>query len=252
MTKLNRRNNIDLSRSTNLSDIPDWSISFAIKAVFLLIAGPLFLLIVAILAHLYFPPMAEFLRENLDSTVLSALLATYYVPFLVYMVVRLKRRPNLLKDLGFKRFSVWTTVKYILAYPFVYLAVVLIGVLVVITIARALGFELTPDDIAPGKEKDNNYNSWVPLIAAVLIAPIVEEVLFRGILLQAFARKYGWLKGSLFSSGIFSLLHGPMAPLMMIFSLYISRMYYKTGSVLPGIILHAINNTVVSLLILTM
>jgi membrane protease YdiL (CAAX protease family) len=247
MVKLNNHNKDPLLRSRNLSDIPNWSLAFALKAVVLLIAGPLFLLVVAILAVLYFPPMAEFLRENIDSTVLYVLLAAYYAPFLAYMVIELKRRPNLLSDLGFKHFPVWTTIGYILAYPFVYLATVLIGVVVVILIARAFGFELTPDDLAPSKEKAF---SWMLFAAAVFIAPIVEEIVFRGILLQAFARKYGWMKGSIFSSGIFSLLHGPIAPFIMIFSLYISRMYYKTGSILPGMILHAVNNAAVSLLIL--
>jgi membrane protease YdiL (CAAX protease family) len=247
MPKLHTRNRLTLSGSKRPSDIPDWSISFAIRAVFLLIAGPLFLLIVAILASLYSPPMTAFLREYFDRTVLYVLLAAYYVPFLAYMVVKLKRRPHVLSDLGFRRFPVWTTIKYILAYPFVYLAVVLIGLLVIISVARVFGFELAPDDLAPAKDRSFN---WGLFIAAITIAPIVEEVLFRGILLQAFARKYGWLKGSIFSSGIFSLLHGPVAPLIMIFSLYLSRMFYKTRSILPGMILHAINNAVVSLLLL--
>lgn len=248
MPKLKKRTDIDLLRSTNLTDIPDWSPSFAIRAVFLLIAGPLFLLIVAIFASLYSPPMTAFLREHFDRTVLYSLLVAYYVPFLVYMVVKLKHRPHVLSDLGFKRFPMWTTIKYVLAYPFVYLTVVLIGLLVIISVARVFGFELAPDDLAPSNERGS---SWVLFVAAVAVAPIVEEVLFRGILLQAFARKYGWLKGSIFSSGIFSLLHGPVAPLIMIFSLYLSRMFYKTRSIFPGMILHAINNTCVSLLLLT-
>lgn len=248
MSRVKKRNKTLLLGRTNLKDIPDWPLSFAIKSVLLFIAGPLFLVVFVILSALYFPSIAEFLRDNLNRTVLYALGGIYYVFFIAYMVVKLRKRPNLFRDLGFKPFPIWTTIKYVLAYPFVYFTVVIIGVLTIISIAQALGYELTPDDIAPAKEKGFN---WALFIIAVFIAPTVEEILFRGILLQAFARKYGWLKGSIFSSGIFSLIHGPVAPLVMIFSLYISRMYYKTGSIIPGIILHTINNTAVSLLVLT-
>lgn len=247
MPKLKTHAGLKSSGSKSPSDIPDWSLSFAVRAVILLIAGPLLLLLVAIFASLYSPPMTAFLREHFDSTVLYVLLAAYYVPFLVYMVFKLKQRPHVLSDLGFRRFSVWAAIRYIVTYPFVYLAVLLIGLLIITSVARVFGFELTPGDLAPAKDRSFN---WALFVAAVTIAPIVEEALFRGILLQAFARKYGWLKGSIFSSGIFSLLHGPVAPLIMIFSLYLSRMFYKTRSIVPGMILHAINNATVSLLLL--
>lgn len=249
MAKVKQRNKRLLLNRANLNDIPHWPLSFAIKTILLLIAGPLLLAALVIISVLYIPPLADFFRNYLGRTALYVIGSVYYIAFFAYMVFKLHKRPNLLNDLGFKPFSIWTTVKYILAYPFVYFTAVLIGVLVVISIAQALGFELTPDELAPAKERSFN---WALFIAAVFIAPIVEEVLFRGILLQAFARRYGWLKGSIFSSGIFSLIHGPVAPLIMIFSLYISRMYYKTGSIIPGIILHTINNTAVSLLVLTL
>lgn len=248
MFKATRQNKSQSIKRTSQDGIPDWPLLFAIKAIFLLVAGPLLLIIFVVLSNLYFPSVAAFMKHNLDPTMLYALGAAYYVLALACTVVKLQKRPNLLTDLGFKPFPIWTTVKYILAYPFIYFTVVLIGVLAVIAIAKALGFELTPDDIAPAKEKRSL--NWVLLIGSVFIAPVVEEVFFRGILLQAFARKYGWLRGSIFSSGIFSLFHGPVAPLIMISSLYISRMYYKTGSIIPGIILHTINNTAVFLLIL--
>ncbi|MEO5887191.1 MAG: type II CAAX endopeptidase family protein, partial [Anaerolineales bacterium] len=48
--------------------------------------------------------------------------------------------------------------------------------------------------------------AWFFFVGAVL-APIVEEIFFRGFLFQGFRQKYGWVSAALLSSLIFAAAH---------------------------------------------
>ncbi len=235
-------------KDKKIAKVPIWSLRFAIKSVFLFGGVPVLLLLLVVIPAQFIPEYKIILRNNVSVTSVLVFGALYYSFFVAYMASKLKQRPHLLSDLGLRSFPIGTTIKYIALYPIVYFSVVLASVGIIIAIANQLGYSLTPDDIAPNQNKRSF--SWLFVAFAVLVAPILEEILFRGILLPAFAQKSGWLKGSIYSSLIFSILHGPAAPLVMIFSLYISRMYYRTGSIIPGLLLHMANNAFVSFVIL--
>lgn len=231
-----------------LALLPIWSLSLALKAVLMFIAGPLLFALVLLAAVTTYPESRELLRRHLSMTSVLAGFVAYYLLFISYMAAKLRHRTNLLKSLGLRAFPVWTTIKYLVAYPFVYFAIVIIVVGLIVLTARLLGFSVAPDQLAPNNDK-GAFN-WTIFVLFSFAIPIIEELLFRGILLPAFVRRNGWLKGSIYSSLIFSGLHGPAAPFIMILSLYLSRMYYRTNSIIPGIILHIANNSVVSIALL--
>lgn len=78
----------------------------------------------------------------------------------------------------------------------------------------------------------------------VIAAPILEELLFRGIILDGLLKKYSPLAAILISSLLFGLAH--LNPWSFINGLFIGIfsgwVYYKTRSVLPSIIIHASAN----------
>lgn len=82
-------------------------------------------------------------------------------------------------------------------------------------------------------------------VAVVLVAPIVEESLFRGLLQGALeSRMRGWL-AIILAAVPFALLHGPEPAVFFLFwSLPVGWMAWRTGSIRPGIIVHAVNNLV--------
>ncbi len=86
------------------------------------------------------------------------------------------------------------------------------------------------------------YNSLVVIIA-VLIAPIVEEFLFRGVILQRFAVKWGITAGILISSLIFGLLHSDILG-AFVFGIVMSLLYINTKTLLVPIACHMLNNGV--------
>lgn len=47
----------------------------------------------------------------------------------------------------------------------------------------------------------------ISVIHAIILAPICEEVLFRGIMLGQLTKKYGFLKANLFQAMLFAVLH---------------------------------------------
>lgn len=83
------------------------------------------------------------------------------------------------------------------------------------------------------------------VIAIVIMAPIVEELLFRGAIQGHLMRKWknpAW--AIVVSSLVFGLVHGNwiQAPFAFLVGLSLGWMYYRSGSLIPGILMHFINN----------
>lgn len=97
-------------------------------------------------------------------------------------------------------------------------------------------FFYTPHDtpLAP-------FLNFMEFIIAVIMAPIVEEFLFRGVLLHRFTIKWGIKWGVLTSSIIFGLLHSDIIG-AFIFAIVMCILYIKTASILVPILAHMVNN----------
>jgi membrane protease YdiL (CAAX protease family) len=91
---------------------------------------------------------------------------------------------------------------------------------------------------------DMSFTSPGFIIAAVLIAPIGEEIIFRGMITKLLLKEYRPAKAILISALIFGIIHLNPAQILGAFvaGLLFGWLYYKTRSVIPGIILHFINN----------
>ena len=81
-------------------------------------------------------------------------------------------------------------------------------------------------------------------IVAVVFAPLVEEIFFRGFLFQGFRERYGWVKAMLLSSAIFAIAHLDLVVLIPTFILgnVLGYVYHRSNSVWPGVILHFLVN----------
>jgi membrane protease YdiL (CAAX protease family) len=81
-------------------------------------------------------------------------------------------------------------------------------------------------------------------LSLCVIAPILEEVGFRGIILPRWARKWGLRSAILGSSAVFGLVHpDPLGAFL--FGIGMSVLYLKTQSLLLPILCHAFHNLVV-------
>lgn len=89
---------------------------------------------------------------------------------------------------------------------------------------------------------------WLFLMAAVA-APLLEEFFFRGALYTAFRERWRWLPSALLSSAVFASLH-PVQDWLPIVGLGFgfAAMRERRGSLVPGIVAHALQNGMASLL----
>lgn len=87
-------------------------------------------------------------------------------------------------------------------------------------------------------------------LSAVVLAPVLEEVIFRGILVNRLGVKWGVRTGIVVSSVLFGVGH-PVDPAgAMVFGLVAAVLYFQTRTLIVPIAFHAANNLVVTVLVL--
>jgi membrane protease YdiL (CAAX protease family) len=82
------------------------------------------------------------------------------------------------------------------------------------------------------------------ILSVAVIAPIYEEIIFRGILLKAMAKKMNKIVALVASALFFALVHMniPQGINAFLLGLVIGTIYLKTGSIYLSIFAHFINN----------
>ena len=78
----------------------------------------------------------------------------------------------------------------------------------------------------------------------VVLAPIVEEIFFRGFVFQGFRQRYGWISAMLVSSIVFAAAHLDLVAFVPTFILgcLLAYMFQRSNSIWPGVILHFLVN----------
>ena len=79
------------------------------------------------------------------------------------------------------------------------------------------------------------------LIVGVVVAPFVEELIFRRFLFEAWSRRFGWFTSMILSSLVFASLHESFFPAFTS-SLLFTCIYRRTASIRSSIFVHAMNN----------
>jgi uncharacterized protein len=84
-------------------------------------------------------------------------------------------------------------------------------------------------------------------VGVALVAPVLEELFFRGVLLPALADRFGQAPGIVISSAVFALSHlEPIAlPGLFAFGVIAALLVRRTGRLAPSILCHIAFNTVV-------
>ena len=86
-------------------------------------------------------------------------------------------------------------------------------------------------------------------LALGILAPVAEELVFRGAILRSlmdyFNHRLPWIP-IVVSALLFGAVHGNMAQFANAFTmgLLLGWLYYRTHSIVPGVVLHWVNNTV--------
>lgn len=145
----------------------------------------------------------------------------------------------------------WTpaTRDYLLTRPWTAMAWVVILALGTIIPSTWLS-EQIPYDMPAEMETllaDMMRNRWGYLAIGIL-APLAEEAVFRGavlrVLLRLFDKKWHWIAIAI-SAILFGLVHGNVQQFVhaTLIGLILGWMYYRTDSILPGVLFHWVNNS---------
>jgi membrane protease YdiL (CAAX protease family) len=132
-------------------------------------------------------------------------------------------------------------------------AAIAVGVLVTVWL---VGVALSPF-ADPGKEQGLIPNGWEPsragpfaanFVVIALLAPIVEELMFRGLGYSLVERLGRWPAIAL-TAVAFALAHGLVEgfPLLVVFGAGLAYMRSRVGSVFPGMLVHIGFNSIVLL-----
>jgi len=88
----------------------------------------------------------------------------------------------------------------------------------------------------------------VQILLIVIAAPIGEEVCFRGMLFGGLRTRLPRIAAALVSGLVFGALHATTGlsavPPLIVFGFVLALLYERTGSIVPGILLHMLNNSV--------
>jgi membrane protease YdiL (CAAX protease family) len=130
-----------------------------------------------------------------------------------------------------------------------------VGVLILIRVGTAVLLVLT-DHTKHVQSGFENFDvkSTLPAVTTIsaalaissmaIIAPIVEETVFRGLLFGALASRLGILASALITALLFGAVHGDLLlfPAIAALGLVTALAYAATGNLWVAIILHALNN----------
>jgi membrane protease YdiL (CAAX protease family) len=137
----------------------------------------------------------------------------------------------------------------------------MVVMLVVYYIGAALfsALVIQPDQEDIGKELGVcNPGIGIALAAVLLIvvlAPLSEELFFRGFFFAGLRSGWGLWPSALLSGAVFGLVHAPTGPTAAIplagLGVGLAWLYDRTGSLWPGVLAHLINNGLAITVVLT-
>ena len=168
----------------------------------------------------------------------TGLLVIVQLSFLLPVIIIFAWRRVSWKAIGFGKFN-WSTLGIGCGLLIASYAIILLhnGLLVL------LGIETQGEEISQlfgGLDSP----AWFFAVGA-LLAPLVEEIFFRGFLFQGFRARYGWVNALLLSSAIFGAAHLDPVALIPTFILgcLLAYLYQRSNSVWPGVFLHVMINS---------
>jgi len=141
------------------------------------------------------------------------------------------------RELGFNKFE-WSTIGLGCGL----LVIVYVFVIIHNLILSALGVAMQGDAVF-GLFSELESPALLFFVGIVL-APVLEEIFFRGFVFKGFRQRYGVKTALFLSSFIFALSHLQLAALLPTFLMggVLAYMVHRSNSLFPGMILHFIIN----------
>lgn len=169
---------------------------------------------------------------------------TFGYLFLLFLIwyFAINRRRGRWTDLGMRSFSVGRSILWAVGW----LIVLRVATVIYLLIVTGLGLEPSNEWVTRLPEVfGSGLSGLIAAIAvAALLAPVIEELFFRGFFYSALRARIGVWPAILASGVLFALVHFNLwlfVPVALI-GVILAYLYERTGSLGPPIVLHALNN----------
>lgn len=188
---------------------------------------------------------SDTLKTPLVATIFSALVYTLSFLFLLLTFKHLKplRAPVTRNELGLNNLVTFSDIGLALTGFFGYLA---FSAILTALFSVFPWFNLTENQPLLYSTLISPLNKVFAAIALVVFGPILEEVIYRGLIYGKLRKKHSLITSILIVSILFSFLHGQWNVGVDVFALSVVAclMRETTGTIYAGIILHILKNTI--------
>ena len=136
----------------------------------------------------------------------------------------------------------WAPVFYLAAIPFI----LLLSKSYHLILEMIFLSEVELQEVAQIVSRQRTWLEWCYIGTAIILAPIYEEIIFRGVLFPFVVKRTGLILGTLMVSALFALIHFhlPSVIALSLLSALLCLAYWKTGSLWTSIGIHMIFNAV--------
>lgn len=225
--------------------------TWKVRDAFLILGGGLAFLVVALIVSL---GLAQLQSVNAQSTtpraLISTLVSTSFYLFLLWLIWLLvvSRYHINWRVLGL-RVCGW---QWLVMVPFINALLIFSDVVFLRVLVAVFG----PSSTWPRQLSQSTLDATqqpillaLVIVTGLLLTPVIEEILFRGVLYQALRRTMSPGSASVLSAVVFALMHGQVVLIIpfTIMGVILALIYERSGSLLPTILVHACNNGIILL-----
>ncbi len=228
------------SRPGGQGDLPPWRPWTGIVAVVAALAVPIVLSVVAAVVA---AAAGSEVDDELPSQAVIALTFLQDLGFIAVALLfaRLARWPSA-GDFGLRGTAVWRAIGLLVA--------IYVGFTVMAGIwTTALGIDEEQTQLDRLGVDESTLALVLVMVLVTVLAPLAEEVLFRGYMFTALRNWRGMWPAALITGVVFGAIHTGSTPVALlvplaVFGVGLCLLYAWTGSLYPPIALHAVNNSI--------
>jgi membrane protease YdiL (CAAX protease family) len=195
--------------------------------------------------HMCHVPLSS-INPTLFETIVSAVIYIFTIAIVIGLPWLITKRRTTIEDIGLQRLPYWRDMLMAPVGLVIYL--VLSFVLFIIVSAVVPGFNSTQQQVTGFSGITQQYELILAFMTLVVVAPVAEEVLFRGYLLGKLRKLFPTWLAILATSILFGLIHvgttgsWNVAVDTFALSIVLSSLRISTGSIWASILLHMIKN----------
>ena len=232
---------------------PDWKMSEIVKMLILALAVSYILFVgfgifMGILQSL---TQAEFsFYKNINFRMIFDTIILDLALFLVIIYFLREVHKSNFSAFGFVKKNTARNILYGAAGYVVIVPVILVMGIVIYAVLNVLKMKPPPQPIVQLFLAEKNVALvFISGVVAAIFGPVIEEIFFRGVMYNAVKKKIGIFWGVLITSVLFSFLHTHAMSYFLvgfipitILGAMLAYLYEKTGSLIPSITMHILNN----------